>query len=163
MNSPERLGKTTNSGRRISGAIALRWVDSSLSCRPSSGKPTGVSPSRRGGKKVRGRGRVCAKRARSFSTEFACKQSSLQRKMLNDRENVFPPLSSIVLATRECIFHCGHQNQLESAHIMHTNGAIRSNLIAQQREREQGSNYFRIKIIDFLRIQSLIYKFNYFV
>jgi len=130
--------------RRISGAIALRWVDSSLSCRPSNGKPTGVSPSRRGGKKVRGRGRVCAKRARSFSTEFACKQSSLQRKtMLNDRENVFPPLSSIVLATREFIFHCGHQNQLKSARIMHINEPIRSNLIAQQREREQDSNYFR--------------------
>lgn len=35
-------------------------------------------------------GGICAKRTRSFSTEFACKQLSLRRKtMLNDRENVF--------------------------------------------------------------------------
>ena len=73
-NSPERLSETTNPGRWISGAIAFRWVDSSLSHRPSNGKPIEVSPSwnGRGEKKgVRGRGRVCAKRAPSLPNSRA--------------------------------------------------------------------------------------------
>lgn len=74
-----------NSSHAICGANASRWIDSSLSLRPSNGEPTGVPPlvakSERG-REREGRGRssgesgqekgekVRAKRARFSSTEF---------------------------------------------------------------------------------------------